>query len=272
MALALGQATFIQKFSSIVLKGTELTGDVGYYTLLALTCMPVLGQVGINQIAVGQADLAFLKAASVGAAYLLTVLLTPYLPLVLQGSWLFWLAGFGPWYFYDIVQMGLRSDFSKTGFTPIVDVGGGIVSSGGGKDTSGAGGAKWTLNATFLNVFFLTLGISGQAISAIFPSELGAQVGNGISYAGGGLLGVSMLGGLGVLLSSGGAGGAAGAAAAAATGIIVGGGSALPPLSNFIDKMQAPQTGGGKDDSMFLYGLGLVVFAGLTLGFIRSKQ
>jgi hypothetical protein len=28
MALALGQATFIQKFSSIVLKGTELTGDV----------------------------------------------------------------------------------------------------------------------------------------------------------------------------------------------------------------------------------------------------
>lgn len=264
-----GSSSIMQKFSTMVLKGVDLTGDIGYYTLLILTCMPILGQVGINQVAVGQTDMAFLKASSVAASYLLMIVFSPYLPVMIQGGWMFWLAGLGPWYFYDIIQIIMRPDFAANGFKPIVEIPGDVISSGGGKDPSG--GAKWTLSATFLNVFFLALGASGQAIAALFPSSSGTQIGNAISYTGGGLLGVSMLGSLGVMLTSGGGLGAAAAAAeTAAPAALLGGGGVLPPLSSFIDK--SAQSGGGKDESLFLYSLGLIAFAGITLGLIRSKQ
>jgi len=191
------------------------------------------------------------------------VIFAPYLPLELQGEWMFWLAGFGPWYFFDIIQISNRAQFEKDGFKSIVDLTAAPELSKIVSPPTPAGGG-WTLTTSFISILFTTVGISGQVISSYFPSEIGNQIGTYTTYAGVAGVGLSILGaGVASRFSS---------SAQVAPMPMNGGGAQLPPLSTFIDKIPPPQDGGARSSAgpLFLYGLGFVAVSGLALGLIRK--
>jgi len=257
-----------------LLTGFPLSGTLGYVTLLILTVFPITGIAGINLVAVGQPLNAFLKVSSVAISLLIMTFLTPYLPIFLQSSYLNWVAGIGPWYLFDILQMLHYNEFNAKGFEPILSIP--LLPSGGGKNS------YWLLSATFLNILFVTILASGQVLPFIFPAfSIGGvsigSIGNVVSIGGASLLGASFLGS--VIASSFAPSIASPAALAslklAGTGLLQGGG--LPPLSSFADTLNATQTGGGsskdmsKPDKIFLSVIGLVTVIGITLGLARQS-
>lgn len=248
-----------------LLLGKEFSGQPGYIGLLLLTLCPGIGTIGLNHVATGHPELAFFKASSIALSYLIMVFLAPFLPLAIQsigsGTFLFWIAGIGPWYIFDCIQVLFMNNFLANGFISLIDVP--MFPSGGGK------GGKWVLTATFANLLFATIGGSGQAISYFFPDS--ATAGNVVSGIGVAGLGVS-------LLASGASMFAGSTAAAGGVGVAmnpltaVGGGGSLPPLSHFIDKVQAGGAQPQKEPSPLLYGLAFIVLAGISLGLIRAKD
>ena len=256
-----------------LLIGFPLSGQLGYMTLMFLTAFPITGIAGLNLVAVGQPITAFLKFSSIVISVLLMTVLAPFLPLLIQGSWMTWIAGIGPWYIFDVIQMLDYTDFKANGFRSMVPIA--IIPSGGGKDSS------WTVTSTFVNLFLATIAGSGQLLPALFPNTtiLGmstSSIGNAVSVGSGSVLGISALASLAAVAL---APAAVATAATAATGIVTMGGGALPPLSKFIHTLStttvdaaAAQSGGGTaTDKMFLSILGFVTVAGLVLGFARAK-
>jgi len=242
-----------------LLTGFQLKGMIGYVTLLMLTIFPITGLAGLNLVAVGQPLNAFLKVFSIGASLILMTILSPYMPIFLQGPYLNWLAAIGPWYMFDVIQMLHYAEFNANGFEPIIPIP--YLPSGGGK------GSAWLLNITFLNILFATIAASGQVLAFALPTfTIGgvslASIGNYVSIGGASLLGASFLGSIAATSF---------APALGSTKPLTGGG--LPPLSSFVDKLNSEQLqqGGGSDKS-FLMVLGLITLIGLTLGLARSKQ
>ena len=110
---ALAGTTGILGTLQTLLTGIPLSGMAGYVTLMILTVFPITGVAGLNLVAVNQPLNAFFKLFSVGISILLMVFIAPFLPLSLQQSkWLTVLAGLGPWYMFDIIQMILYTDFN----------------------------------------------------------------------------------------------------------------------------------------------------------------
>ena len=244
----------------LVAKGIPLKGDEAYWPLVFLTVFPPFGMAGMNNIAMGQTAMAFVKVASTVLSCILMVIFAPYLPTAFQGEWMFWITTIGPWYFFDILQILNRAQFETDGFKPIIDVTGSETLSRLLLPPMASGGG-WTLTLGLLASLSATIGVSGQFITAYFPSEVGTTIGNWTSYVG--------LAGIGV----------AGAAAmystyrgSAALVPMSGGGTSLPPLSSFIEKIPQPQSGGSRSDAspLFLYGLGFVAISGIALGLIRK--
>jgi len=262
-----------------LLTGFPLSGMIGYVTLMFLTVFPITGIAGLNLIAVGQPITAFLKFASVAISVVIMTFLSPYLPYIIQGRWMAWIAGIGPWYIFDIIQMMNYSDFQTNGFRSMIPIA--LIPSGGGKNSS------WNLTSTFINLFLATIAGSGQLIPALFPnvSIMGVSttsIGNAVSIGSGSVLGVSALASIAAVAL----GPSMAPVATAALGALKGGGNgnSLPPLSQFIDSLSETttvQSGGGsgsgsigemtKSDKMFLSVLGFVGVVGLALGFARSK-
>ena len=257
-------------FFQSLLTGFPLSGMLGYITLLFLTIFPVTGVVGLNLVAVGEPITAFLKLGSVGISLLIMTFLAPYLPLFLQGPWMTWITGLGPWYIFDILQIIEFSDFNKNGFVSLIP----IAPSGGGK------GSAWRLTSTFVNLFLATIAASGQIIPAIFPNaSIGnvsfSSIGNWTSIVSGSALGISAVGSLAAVALG---------PSIAPTSIIaalapaVGGASGLPPLSEMMNTMTRPesvlQSGGGitPKEKIFLSALGFIGIVGICMGFARSKQ
>ena len=240
-----------------LLLGKEFSGQSGWLGLLILTLCPGIGSIGLNHVATGHPELAFFKASSIALSYLIMVFLAPFLPLAIQslgsGTFLFWIAGIGPWYIFDCIQVLFMNNFLANGFISLIDAP--MFPSGGGK------GGKWILTATFANLLFATIGGSGQAISYFFPDS--ATAGNVVSGIGAAGLGVSLL--------ASGASMFAGSTAVTSAAALSGGGS-LPPLSHFIDKVQAGGAQPQKEPSPLLYGLAFIALAGISLGLIRAKD
>ena len=262
-----GPTGMIGVFQSL-LTGFPLSGMLGYITLLILTVFPVTGILGLNLVAVGEPISAFLKAGSCLLSVTVMVFLSAYLPLFIQGQWMSWIAGLGPWYIYDILQMVDINNFNKRGFRPVLPIP--FVPSGGGK------GSSWRLTASFVNLFLATLAGSGQVLPMLFPDlsiggVSGTTIGNSLSIVSGAALGISAIGSLAAVAF---APSIAPASVVAALAPKVGGGSSIP-LSEFMDTLSKPtitQDGGGGSESIFLYILGFVAITGICMGFARSKQ
>jgi hypothetical protein len=285
--------TRLAALAQFSLAGKNIYGNPAWIALLLMALIPPLGQTGINHYAVGQYELGFLKFVSVSLSYLLTVLMLPYLPFIFHyQGWLLWFARIagGPWYFYDIMQALDKTYFESNGFRSPINFNETIIPGTGGTSETPGGGALNSTNAranakgaaaatdttikeapTFLfNMALVTmiggsLGVSGQYISAIFPGEVGTQVGSAISWIGAGTAGFGTLSMLGSFLG-------ASPAAVVAPALMGGAQTGLPPLSQIIDKIQ---TGGAKESSennIVLYVMGFIAFAGISLGVLRSKQ
>jgi len=258
-APAVPAPTGITGFFQSFLTGFELSGGLGYVTLLFLTAFPITGIAGLNLIAVGETANAFLKFTSCAVSLIIMTFIAPYWPAMIQGPWMVWIAGLGPWYIFDILQMIDYSNFQVNGFESLVGIPG--IPSGGGKNSS------WKLTNTFLNIFLGTLAASGQVLPAIFPKvSIGgvstASIGNNVSLVSGSALGVSAVASLLTIAL---------APNVAPTGLKQLGG-ALPPLSTFANRV-AEQTGGTEGgDSLFLMFLSFIALIGIFLGLSRSKQ
>jgi len=268
---ATGMMGIMQK----LLTGFPLSGMLGYLTLMFLTVFPITGIAGLNLVAVGQPITAFLKFSSVAISVVLMTFLAPYLPLMIQGSWITWIANLGPWYFFDVIQMMDNTAFMTDGFRSMIPIA--LIPSGGGKD------GTWMLTSTFINLFLATIAGSGQLLPALFPNMvIGGMstktIGNAVSIGGGSVLGVSALASLAAVAFAPAAAGAG--AAVAGTALMHAGGSleSLPPLSKFIDTLTTTsavaQNGGGgasKSEKVFLSVLGFVAIMGLFMGIARTK-
>ena len=265
----------------------ELSGVPGWALLALVTLCPGIGQLGLNHVLIGQPVVAVLKAISLPISYLLIVYLSPYLPLVLQGKWLFYLAALGPWYLFDCLQVVFGYNI---GYISMIDVDfiplspqseqptdNGVaqkLTTSNGTSPGGREG-RWELTVSKANIVFGGLAISMQLIPFIFgeSQQTNANIASGV-FAG--LL--TVLGAASSFM-------AYSAPLALLTGgfsnpvpvaPLTGGGADLPPLSHFLKNL-APQNGGAaakdkKESTFFLQGLGFIVLAGLTLGLIRSKQ
>jgi len=264
------EPTGILGFFQGLLTGFPLSGMLGYITLLFLTVFPITGIAGLNLVAVGEPITAFLKLSSVGISILVMTFLAPYLPLFIQGSWLLWLTGLGPWYIFDVLQMVDFGDFNKNGFVSLIP----LAPSGGGK------GSAWRLTSTFVNIFLATLAGSGQLLPALFPGfSIGgtsaSTIGNTLSIVSGSALGISAVGSLAAVALGP---SVAPASVVAALAPKLGGGGKVVTLTEMMDtlsKTDSPiQSGGGitPSDKIFLSVLGFVALVGISMGFARSKQ
>jgi hypothetical protein len=213
---------------------------------------------------------ALLKTFSLVVSVFLTILLSPYLPLFLQGPWLFYLSLIGPWYIFDIIQIFFGYNI---GYFSMIDVELIPLSGPGGKIPGGKNG-KWNLTASNMNILFTAVAACGQIVPMIFGSS-SSGIGNIISYIGAGLLGISGTLSLAATLFASPLGAAASAVAGlpGVTPKTYYGGGALPPLSEILDKIPTRQEGGTvAQDTLFIQGLGFVAFAGIALGLMRAKQ
>jgi hypothetical protein len=260
--------TFIAQLVSQGIK-FESGSSTGWNLLTFLAVCPGIGQLGLNHYMVDQPVVAMMKAASLPLSYLLMIVLLPYLPLAIQGNWLFWVAGLGPWYIFDMIQAATGYGI---GYYSMLDFA--FIPLGGPGGNPGGKAGEWTLTLTKLNVLFTAFAGSGQMLKYILP-ESDPNIGNYISYLGGGLLAASLFA---TMFAGKGAAGAAGTGAAVTGGAPLVGGSAqgqLPSLSTILDGLPAQEGGGKKEDdmsSLFLQGLGLIAVTGIALGLIRSKQ
>lgn len=239
----------------------EAGSSTGWNFLTFLAVCPGIGQLGLNHYMVDQPVVAMMKAASLPVSYLLMIVLLPYLPLAIQGNWLFWLAGLGPWYIFDIIQAFTGYEI---GYYSMLDYQ--FIPLGGPGGSPGGKAGEWTLTFTKLNVLFTAFAGSGQVLKYILPDS-DPNIGNYISYIGVGLLSASLLGSM---FAGKGAAVPGGAAAP-----LMGGGAQgqVPTLSTILDGIPA-QEGGGRDgmSSLLVQGLGLIAVTGIALGLIRSKQ
>jgi len=282
----------LSTLQNALINGVELSGFLGWVVVGLVTLCPGVGQLGLNHVLIGQPVVAVMKAISLPIFYLLIVYLSPYLPLVLQGNWLFYLAAAGPWYIFDILQaffgyyIGYIS-MIDVDFIPLSPQSEQSMSSGakqtvGGESqlkapslttsngtVPGAREGRWKLTVSKTNLVFGGLSVSMQLIPYFFgeSQQTNANIASGV-FAG--ILGVT---------------GAASSwiAYRAPLGLVEplvnpmqGGGSELPPLSHFLNTVR-PQTGEGaakdkKESAFFLQALGFIALAGITLGLIRSKQ
>ena len=272
-----------------LLNGMELSGMPGWALLALITLCPGIGQLGLNHVLIGQPVVAVLKAISLPISYLLIVYLSPYLPLALQGKWLFYFAALGPWYLFDCLQVVFGYNI---GYISMIDVDfiplspqseqpevGGVAQKLTTPNGTSPGGreGRWELTVSKANLVLGGLAISMQIIPFIFgeSQRTNANIASGV-FAG--LLGV--LGSASTIM-------AYMAPLAALTGgfshpvpvaPLAGGGADLPPLSHFLKNLAPHSQNGGatakdkKESTFFLQGLGFIVLAGLTLGLIRSKQ
>jgi hypothetical protein len=286
----------LSKLQNALINGMELSGFPGWVLLGLVTLCPGVGQLGLNHVLIGQPFVAVMKAISLPIFYLLIVYLSPYLPLVLQGNWLFYLAAAGPWYIFDILQAFLGY---YTGYISMIDADfiplspqseqsmsdgakqtvGGLQEKALSLTTSngtvpGAREGRWKLTVSKANLVFGGLSVSMQLIPYFFgeSQQTNANIASGV-FAG-------ILGFTGVASSI--------IAYKAPLGLVDSmlnpvqavqeGGSELPPLSHFLKSLPAhPQTGGSpakekKESAFFLQALGFIALAGITLGLIRSKQ
>ena len=293
----LGPTSKVSGLQNALINGMELSGFPGWVLLGLVTLCPGVGQLGLNHVLIGQPVVAVMKAISLPIFYLLIVYLSPYLPLVFQGQWLFYLAAAGPWYIFDILQAFCGYN---TGYISMIDADFIPLSpqseqsmSGGAKQTvgelqtrapslttsngtvPGAREGRWKLTVSKANLVFGGLSVSMQLIPYFFgeSQRTNANIASGV-FAG--ILAVT---------------GAASSIMAYTAPLslltggfnnpapiqpLTGGGSELPPLSHFLNTVR-PQTGGGaakdkKESTLFLQGLGFIALAGITLGLIRSKQ
>jgi len=267
--LAVPGTTGITGFFQSLLTGFPLSGGLGYATLLFLTVFPVTGIAGLNLVAVGEPAFAFMKFISCALSVVLMTFLAPYWPILFQGSWMIWIAGLGPWYIFDILQMVDYSNFQVNGFESLIPIPG--IPSGGGKNGS------WRLTSTFLNLFLGTIAASGQVLPALFPNTSIAGVssttiGNTISIAGGSALGISAAASLLTLALAPNVAPAGVIGSASGVAGLRGGGNSLPPLSTFADRLAEQSAGGERGDGVFLAFLSFIAVVGIFLGFTRSKQ
>jgi hypothetical protein len=233
---------------------------MGWIVLSIITWLPGIGQLGLNHIMIDQPVVALLKVLSLPMSYLFMVVLSPYLPLDLQGQWMFVVAALGPWYLFDIIQTITNKN---TGFFSLIDM---ELFPLNTKEKGGAANGVWKLTPTKLNMILGTMAGCGQIVSYLFPGSSGVIVGNIISGIGASLL---VIVGAASYLSG------AKKVAGMMQGGMIQGGEALPPLSQIIDTL--PKQSGGASSSkkegestLFLYGLGLVAVSGLALGLIRK--
>jgi hypothetical protein len=293
-----GPTDKLSGLQDFLINGIGLSGVPGWALLGLVTACPGIGQLGLNHALIGQPIVAVMKAISLPIFYLLIVYLSPYLPLVFQGQWLFYLAALGPWYIFDVLQVFFGY---YTGYISMIDADfiplspqSEQVMSGGARYSAikeselktplltpsltpslttsngtvpGARMGKWKLTVSKANLVFGGLSVSMQLIPYFFGEgqRTNANIASGV-FAG--ILGVT---------------GAASSIMAYTAplqvltgGEMSGGGTELPPLSHFLNTVR-PQTGGGaakdkKESSLFLQGLGFIALAGITLGLIRSKQ
>ncbi len=288
----LGPTSELSGLQNALINGKELSGFPGWVLLGLVTLCPGIGQLGLNHVLIGQPFVAVMKAISLPIFYLLIVYLSPYLPLVLQGNWLFYLAAAGPWYIFDILQAFLGY---YTGYISMIDADFIPLSpqfeqsmSDGAKQTveglqqkalslttsngtvPGAREGRWKLTVSKANLVFGGLSVSMQLIPYFFgeSQQTNANIASGV-FAG--ILGVT--GAVSSII-------AYRAPVVELVNSLVNpmqtGGSELPPLSHFLNTVR-PQTGGGaakdkKESALFLQGLGFIALAGITLGLIRSKQ
>jgi len=285
----------------MLLNGMELSGMLGWALLSLVTLCPGVGQLGLNHVLIGQPVVAALKAISLPISYLLIVYLSPYLPLKLQGNWLFYFAALGPWYIFDCLQVFLGYNI---GYISMIDVDfiplspqSEQVMSGGSNELNpvnqirqpesakklttsngtvpGGRYGKWKLTTSKANIVLGGLSASMQIIPFIFgeSQRTNANIASGVLA---GLLGIVGAASFytaytaPLTLLTGGSNHTVPVAP------LTGGGSELPPLSHFLNTVR-PQTGGGaakdkRESSLFLQGLGFIALAGITLGLIRSKQ
>jgi hypothetical protein len=285
-----------------LLNGMELSGVPGWALLSLVTLCPGIGQLGLNHVLIGQPVVAVLKAISLPISYLLIVYLSPYLPLILQGKWLFYLAALGPWYLFDCLQVVVGY---YTGYISMIDVDfiplspqSEQVMSGGANELStvnpileagsvvpslttpngtvpGAREGRWKLTASKANIVFGGLAVSMQLIPFIFgeSQRTNANIASGVFAGLLSLLGIASSFSAVTTPITALMGGFSNPVPVAP---LTGGGSELPPLSHFLKDLR-PQNGGAttkekKESTFFLQGLGFIVLAGLTLGLIRSKQ
>ena len=261
---------------NFLLNGIEFDGFTGWLILAFITACPGIGQLGLNHVLVNQPIVALLKVISLPLSYFLMVLLSPYLPLWIQGQGIFVLCALGPWYLFDILQIFLGFNYGSwgynTGYISMIDVP--FIPLGGPGGKPGGIGGKWKLTASNMNILLAGLAGSVQLIPMIFgeSTQAGANVLSGIF---GSLLGLSGIATIAAtaLANPLGAGVASGLTAVSP---LLGGGGTLPPLSEFLDTLP-PQNGGAKakekvESSFILNGLGFIALVGITLGILRSKQ
>jgi hypothetical protein len=290
----LGPTSKVSGLQNALINGMELSGFPGWVLLGLVTLCPGVGQLGLNHVLIGQPVVAVMKAISLPIFYLLIVYLSPYLPLVFQGQWLFWFAAAGPWYIFDILQAFCGYN---TGYISMIDADFIPLSpqseqsmSGGAKQTvgelqprapslttsngtvPGAREGRWKLTVSKANLVFGGLSVSMQLIPYFFgeSQRTNANIASGV-FAG--ILGVT--GAASSIMAYTAPLGLVGSLTPV-NPVLQGGGSELPPLSHFLNTVR-PQTGGGaakdkKESALFLQGLGFIALAGITLGLIRSKQ
>ena len=299
-----GPTSKLSGLQDFLINGIGLSGIPGWALLSLVTACPGIGQLGLNHVLIGQPIVAVMKAISLPIFYLLIVYLSPYLPLALQGQWLFYLAALGPWYIFDILQVfcgynigyismidadfiplspqseqvmsggarysAIRESELKTPLlTPSLTPS--LTSSNG--TVPGAREGQWKLTVSKANLVFGGLSVSMQLIPYFFGEDqrTNANIASGV-FAG--ILGVT--GAASSIMAYTAPLGLVGSALTPVSPMMQGGGTELPPLSHFLNTVR-PQTGGGaakdkKESSLFLQGLGFIALAGITLGLIRSKQ
>lgn len=260
----------LSSLQEFVKEGYHFKGSVGWGVLFFLTVCPGIGQLGLNHIMVDQPVVAMLKVISLPISFLLMILLIPYLPLAIQGQWLFVVAGLGPWYIFDMLQSVFNYSIGYRSFidVPLIPLGG---TQSGKKDTTIGGGnnGNWNLTASKMNLLFASIAGCGQLVSYIFPKS--GLAGTIITGIGGGLFALSGVASTYAAYNA--------SPLSAALPLAGGGGgrNSLPPLSEILDKIPTPQSGGArsaesKESAAFLQGLGFIAVAGITLGLLRSKQ
>ena len=248
-------------FAQLMSQGMKFQAgsSTGWNFLKFLAVCPGIGQLGLNHYMVDQPVVAMMKAASLPISYLLMIVLLPYLPLAIQGNWLFWVAGLGPWYIFDIIQAFTGYE---VGYYSMLDYQ--FIPLGGPGGSPGGKAGEWTLTFTKLNVLFTAFAGSGQMLKYILPDS-DPNIGNYISYIGVGLLSASLLGSMFA--------GKAAPPVGAAAPLTGGGQGQVPPLSTILDGIPAQEGGGDHDmSSLLVQGLGLIAVTGIALGLIRSKQ
>jgi len=234
---------------------------MSYLTLKVLTAFPPTGMLGMNHAALGNQALALIKAASVAVSILVVTFLSPYYPTWLASLFI-GLSAFGPWFFFDILEV-FNPSFSTKGFRVPLN-----ITIEGLTEYKNPPYGSWKLTLPMGTAIMATLATSGVVLANYLPpSILPASSASMLSNVAGGTGFALGAVALGLMITS--SSPASVATGAFTSAVPTQGGGGLPPLSSFADKLISAKS---PDESLaFLSTIAVIIMGGIATAAFQRK-